>query len=102
MAVKTREEIMTSIRARLGDDTSDETLQFIEDVTDTLNEYETKAGDTTDWKKRYEDNDKEWRQKYRDRFFNGSDDNSNNENDSDNGDENKEPLTFDSLFKTGE
>lgn len=68
MAVRTKEEILQSIRDRLGEQIdSDESLALIEDVTDTI---DSLNGDGTDWKQKYEDNDKEWRQRYRDRFFN--------------------------------
>ena len=40
--VKTREEIMEMIKTRVGEDTSDEAISFMEDVTDTLNDYERK------------------------------------------------------------
>lgn len=73
MAIKTREEILASLRDRIGDDTSDETLAFVADITDTLTDMETRASGQTDWKKKYEDNDAEWRQKYRDRFFSAPD-----------------------------
>ena len=36
MAVKTKAEILETIRSRVGDSTDDETLEFLEDVTDTL------------------------------------------------------------------
>lgn len=68
MAVRTREELMEAIRGRVGD--SDEDLAFIEDVTDTLSDLETRATDQTDWQARYEENDREWRERYRARFFN--------------------------------
>lgn len=74
MAVRTKEELLESIKGLLADDTSDESIALLEDVTDTFDEQKTKT-DTEDWKKKYEDNDREWRQKYRDRFFStGSDD----------------------------
>lgn len=38
MAVRTREEIIAQISARMGDDTSDEAIALIEDVTDTLSD----------------------------------------------------------------
>lgn len=66
MAIKSIDEIMGAIRARVGDDTSDEAIALVEDVSDTLNSLSTGE----DWKKKYEDNDAEWRKKYRDRFFN--------------------------------
>ena len=70
MAVKTREEILESVRARVGEQTDDETISFIEDISDTLNDLETKAkGDGTDWKAKYEENDAEWRKKYTERFY---------------------------------
>ena len=68
--VKSRDEILEIIRTRVGDDNSDETLSFIEDIADTMNDYESRLADSTNWKTRYEENDKEWRKKYKDRFFN--------------------------------
>lgn len=96
MAIRTMDELLNAVRERIGDDTSDEALGFIEDVQDTLNNYENnKNTDGTDWKKKYEDNDKEWRTKYRNRFFSGADV----------GEPDPEPapkrLTFDELFKEG-
>ena len=71
MAVRTKDELLEIIKERIGDDTSDETISFIEDITDTLSDYEEKAtnSDTEDWKTKYEENDKMWREKYRERFF---------------------------------
>lgn len=69
MAVITKEEMIALVKNKVGEDTSDETIKFIENFTDTINDYETRLSDKTDWKKKYEDNDKEWRQKYTDRFF---------------------------------
>ena len=70
MAIKTKEEIMALIKDKFGDDTSDETLAFIEDVSDTFNDLETKAsGDGEDWEKKYHDLDDKWRNRYKERFF---------------------------------
>ena len=70
MAVKTREEILKSFRTRLGENPDDESISFLEDVTDTLDDFEKKAnGDGTDWKSKYEENDANWRKKYTERFF---------------------------------
>lgn len=97
MAIRTREELLNAVRERIGDDTSDEALAFIEDVQDTINNYENNTNnDGTDWKKKYEDNDKEWRTKYRDRFFHGG-----VEQDDDEPDTPPKRLTFDELFKEG-
>lgn len=70
MAVKTKEELLEAIRVRIGDKTDDETITFLEDVSDTLTNLETKANsDEEVWKTKYEENDKEWRRKYTERFF---------------------------------
>lgn len=70
MAVKTREEILESFKARLGEKTDDESITFLEDVMDTLDDFEKRAkGDGTDWKSKYEENDANWRKKYTERFF---------------------------------
>ena len=96
MAVKSTEEIMTLIKDRFGDDTSDETLAFLEDISDTFNDLETKAsGDGEDWKAKYEQNDKEWREKYKERFF--SKEPTPNQ-DPDPEPEDNSPKTFDDLF----
>ena len=74
MAVKSKEELLESIKGLLADDTSDASIALLEDITDSFDEQKTQA-ETEDWKKKYEENDREWRQKYRDRFFStGSED----------------------------
>ena len=99
MAVRTKEELLESIKGLLADDTSDESIALLEDVTDTFDEQKTKT-DTEDWKKKYEENDREWRQKYRDRFFStGSEDvppPKELQPEPDNS-----PKTFEDLFKEG-
>lgn len=70
MAVKTREEILESFKTRLGENPDDDSIAFLEDVTDTLDDFEKRAnGDGTDWKSKYEENDTNWRKKYTERFF---------------------------------
>ena len=99
MAIKTRDEIMESIKARFADDTSDEVISLIEDVSDTLTDYETKAkGDGKDWKAEAERIDREWREKYKARFFAGAPE---SEDDPDEPEDQK-ILTYDELFKEGE
>ena len=62
--VRSKDELLTLLKDRIGDDTSDEAIAIIEDFSDTLNSY-----DSENWKQRYEDNDKMWREKYKERFF---------------------------------
>lgn len=103
MAVKTQEELLNSIKGLLPDDTSDEAISLLEDVTDTLGSFSNSNKDNEDWKKKYEDNDKEWRKKYRDRFFNtGSNDEVDKINEPER--EKEEPVMtkFEDLFTTKE
>ena len=70
MPALTRDDFMGAIKARIGEDTSDEALQFLTDMSDTFDALEQSAkGDGIDWKAKYEENDKSWREKYRDTFF---------------------------------
>lgn len=72
MAVLDRDTFFQRVKERVGDATDDETLAFVEDITDTYNDLETRAkGDGTDWKQKYEDSEATWRRKYRERFFAG-------------------------------
>ena len=100
MAVLTREQMLEKIKQRIGEDTSDEALKLIEDISDTINDYETKTKDTTDWEKKYKENDEQWRKKYKDRFFNAPAKDEKNDSESDDDDESKEnKLTYENLFK---
>lgn len=94
MAVKTREEILESFKSRLGENPDDESISFLEDVTDTLDDFEKRAnGDGTDWKSKYEENDASWRKKYTERFF------SDEPNPEPKQEPDNTPRTFSDLFK---
>ena len=69
MAVVNKDTIMERLRENFNDNDSDDVLGLLEDVTDTLNDYQSRLEENGDWKERYEQNDREWRQKYKDRFF---------------------------------
>jgi hypothetical protein len=98
MAVKTIEEILESVRDRVGEQTDDETIAFIEDISDTLTDLETKAnGDGTDWKAKYEENDAEWRKKYIERFYSSEPE---PEPEPPKPDDTQKPNTFAELFTT--
>ena len=98
MAVKTREELLNTIKTKFGDQTDDETIAILEDVTDTFTDLETKAnGDGEDWKAKYEENDASWRKKYTERFYNA--DPKDEPPKPDEGDE-EAPKTYADLFKT--
>lgn len=72
MAVLTRDEFFDRVQRVAGTDTSDDTLTFIEDMTDTYNSLEDRAnGDGNDWEQRYHELDESWKEKYKKRFFSG-------------------------------
>ena len=100
MAIRTREEILESIRNIVGDRTDDNTLQVLEDVTDTFTDFENKTANQTDWEAKYKENDEGWRKKYAERFYTGdpSVPPKNNEPDIDEPD--GKPTRFEELFTT--
>lgn len=100
MAVRTKDELLEIIKERIGDDSSDETISFLEDITDTLSDYEEKAtnSDTEDWKTKYEENDKMWREKYRERFFSKEVE----KEDEDFSEDEVKSLSYDDLFEEKE
>ena len=69
MAIRTKEELKSIISEMTEGRTDDRTLEIIEDLTDSIEGYETRLGDNTDWKEKYNQLDSEWREKYRARFF---------------------------------
>lgn len=97
MAVKTRDEIVEAVRKRIGEDTSDEAISLLEDVTDTFADYETRVADKTDWKTKYDEMDASWRKKYMDRFSGKTGEEVKEEQEEQIKDDG-EPRTFDELF----
>lgn len=65
MAVRTKEELLESVRRVVGEDTSDDAMTFIEDVTDTYDDLVSKTTQSGDWENKY----KELAVKYKERFF---------------------------------
>lgn len=92
MAIKTRDEILTSISDILGDNTSDEALQLMTDIRDTIGS-ETDAQRITELENQLKEQDATWRKKYRDAFLNGADESFEEE-------QNRTPKRFEDLFKT--
>ena len=95
--IKSKSEILDAIKTKFNGDTSDETIGLIEDISDTMDDYDSKVADSTDWKQKYEENDAQWRQKYTDRFFNSGD---GDVPPDENKDDKPEVKTFDDLFTT--
>ena len=101
MAVLDKDTFFNRLHERIGTDTSEESLTFLEDMTDTYNDLSNRAsGDGIDWKAKYNDLDKSWKEKYRHRFFHSDGGNPDPIIHNDGEDEyNPEGVTFDSLFK---
>lgn len=71
MAIVSREDLINRFTAFIGEDKNDEIISLVEDVTDTFADFENKTKDATNWKEKYEQNDKSWREKYINRFKQG-------------------------------
>ena len=69
MAKLSKDELIEKVKKYVGDRTDDETIEIIEDITDSID-----TSDADDWKKKYEENDKMWRDKYISRFFDKKED----------------------------
>lgn len=95
MAVRTRDEIMAQLQTIVGDDTSDETLAFIQDISDTIGT-DNSAQRITELETQLTKQDEEWRKKYRDAFFTGKPDDSIEEDEP----ESNKPKSFMDLFTT--
>lgn len=71
MSVLTSDEFKNTVEKIVGDNLSDENLKIMEDLTDTYNDLQTKITEQGDYKTKYEENDKQWREKYASRFMEG-------------------------------
>lgn len=82
MAELDKNQYFEQINKLLGDDTSKESIRLLDDLVDTYTALEKRAeGDSVDWKEKYEENNKAWQEKYRQRFFSGGNINPNIQND---------------------
>lgn len=96
MAIVSKEDLIKRLSEKFGDDNSDEVIQLTEDLSDTLNDFDSRINDTEDWKTKFEENDNMWRKKYKDRFLESSgNDNESHEQD----DDENTSVTFNDLFE---
>lgn len=63
MAKLSKDELIEKVRKYVGDRTDDQTIEIIEDISDSID-----SSDADEWKQKYEENDKMWRDKYISRF----------------------------------
>ena len=65
-----REAFFNRLHEKIGNDTSEEAISFLEDMTDTFNGLEKRANSSgEDWKKKYYELDESWKAKYKHRFM---------------------------------
>lgn len=96
MSVVSKEDLIKRFAEKFTGDTSDEVIQLTEDLTDTLEDFIARVEDKEDWKAKFEENDANWRKKYKDRFLEPSD----NEEEIHEQDEDENTnVTFNDLFK---
>lgn len=66
MSVLNRDEFISTVRKFVGETPDDAGMSILQNMTET---FDHMSGDThTDWKEKYEQNDKDWRKKYADAF----------------------------------
>lgn len=94
MAKLSKDELIEKVKKYVGDRTDDKTIEIIEDISDSIDSY-----DADEWKQKYEENDKMWRDKYISRFFEKNDEEI---EDPTNEDDEKEYKTFEDLFEEEE
>ena len=72
MAILSRDDFFNRLQDYVGDDSSDRAISLVEDMTDTYNSFAERKDDSDEWEKKYYDNDRSWRERYRRRFFTGT------------------------------
>lgn len=99
MAKLSKDELIAKVRKYLGDRTDDETIELIEDISDSID-----SSDADEWKQKYEENDKMWRDKYISRFVEKREDEPDTppEHEEEEKEKEKEYNTFEDLFKKEE
>lgn len=95
MARLTRDELIEKVRKYVGDRTDDETIEIIEDISDSID-----SSDADEWKQKFEENDKMWRDKYISRFLEKKEDEPDTPTEHE--EEEKDYNSFEDLFKEEE
>ena len=95
MAKLSKDELIKKVRKYVGDRTDDETIEIIEDISDSID-----SSDADEWKQKYEENDKMWRDKYISRFLEKNEDELDTPTEHE--EEEKEYNSFEDLFEKEE
>lgn len=94
MAKLSKDELIEKIKKYVGDRTDDETIEIIEDISDSID-----SSDADEWKQKYKENDKMWRDKYISRFLEKKEDELDTSAEHE---EEKEYNSFEDLFEEEE
>lgn len=100
MSVLDREAYIAGIQKLIGDNNDDSSIKILEDFTDTFDA--RNETETTDWKTKYEENDKSWREKYKERFNDSTSMTQVKEEQKEDVVEDGKRITFEDLFKERE
>lgn len=95
MAKLSKNELIEKVRKYVGDRTDDETIEIIEDISDSID-----SSDADEWKQKFEENDKMWREKYISRFLEKKEDEPDTPTEHE--EEEKEYNSFEDLFEEEE
>lgn len=95
MAKLSKDELIEKVRKYVGDRNDDETIEIIEDISDSID-----SSEADEWKKKYEENDKMWRDKYISRFVEKKEDELDTPTEHE--EEEKEYNSFEDLFEEEE
>lgn len=95
MAKLSKNELIEKVKKYVGDRTDDETIEIIEDISDSID-----SSDADEWKKKFEENDKMWREKYISRFLEKKEDEPDTPTEHE--EEEKEYNSFEDLFEEEE
>lgn len=95
MAKLSKDELIEKVRKYVGDRKDDATIEIIEDISDSID-----SSEADEWKKKYEENDKMWRDKYISRFVEKKEDEPDTPTEHDA--EEKEYNSFEDLFEEEE
>lgn len=91
MAKLSKDELIEKVRKYVGDRKDDDTIEIIEDISDSID-----SSEADEWKQKYMENDKMWRDKYISRFVEKKEDELDTPTEHE--DEEKEYNSFEDLF----
>lgn len=95
MAKLSKDELIEKVRKYVGERNDDETIEIIEDISDSID-----SSEADEWQKKYEENDKMWRDKYISRFVEKKEDELDTPTEHE--EEEKEYKSFEDLFEEEE